>query len=109
MYTTGDFSYKCTVKWADSTAFVTVNSTNAAGLTISCDGKEVVFSKGNMIKREMRENIDSTNPAVLLWEVFNAIENDSTKTSLGNFKAVTDEKGIKQIKISDADITITRV
>ena len=109
LYTTGDFSFNCTVKWSGGTAYVTVNSTNAAGLTISCDGQNVTFSKGNMIKSEKRENIDSTNPAVLLWEAFTAMENDGSKTSLGAFETVADEKGVKQINFSSADITIKRL
>ena len=108
VYKMGDFSFDCTVKWQNSTAFVTVKSTNAAGMTISCDGRKVTFSKGKMLKRVPKDNVDSSNPARLLWEIFSAIENGGTKTSLGDFEVVCDKKGNIQ-SITVADISLTRI
>ena len=107
IYTTGDFSFDCSIKWKNSVAFITVNSTNARGLTISCDGKTVTFSKDSMIKKMPTDSIDKTNPALLLYEVFTALENGKSRTSLGAFDITYSEDEIKTIKLSD--IVITRV
>ena len=104
VYTTGDFSYNCTVKRQKGTVFVTVNSTNAAGLTISCDGRSIVFTKGAMIKRVNKENVDSTNPALLLWEIFNAIDNGSSKCPLGNFSAEYENGTLKRITVDEITV-----
>ena len=104
VYKTGDFSFNCTVKWQNKTAFVTVNSTNAEGLTMSCDGREVTFSRGNMIKRENKENVDATNPARLLWEIFTALENGGDKCSLGAFAVEKNDDMITQISVGNISI-----
>ena len=57
----------------------------------------MVFTKGDMIKRESVDNIDKTNPAVVLWYVFTAIQNGSDKTPLGTFT------------ISDGSITLGNI
>ena len=85
---------------------MTVNNTNAAGLTLSCDGRQVTFSKGAMLHSEDKENIDPSNPALLLWEIFTALENGGTKCSLGNFEIAYDDNGtIKSIIVADIVIT----
>ena len=108
VYTTGDFSFNCTVKWQNNTAFVTVNNTNAAGLTLSCDGKSVTFSKGEMLKTESKENIDAANPARLLWEIFTAMQNGSDKCSLGTFTVEKSDGKITKISVSDIQLAVAR-
>ena len=105
VYTTGDFSFNCNIKWQNNTAYVTVTSTQAQGLTLSCDGRNVTFTKGEMIKRESKENIDSSNPALLLWEIFTALENGDDKSSLGTFTVEKSEGKIKKITVSDITVT----
>ena len=101
VYTTGDFSFNCNIKWQNDTAYITATSTNATGLTISCDGREVVFTKGTMIKRENRENIDNTNPAVLLWEIFTALESGTNRCTLGTFTVAQTDGQINTIPVND--------
>lgn len=106
VYEAGDFSFNCNIKWSGGTAYVTVNNTNAAGLTLSCDGRQVTFSKGAMLHSEDKENIDPSNPALLMWEIFTALENGGTKCSLGNFEIAYDDNGkIKTITVADIVIT----
>ena len=101
VYTFGDFSFKCNIKWQNQTAFVTVTSTSAAGMTISCDGREVVFTKGTMLRRESYDKIDASNPARLLYEIFTALENGGNKTSLGDFDITYRAGKIEQITVAD--------
>ncbi|MBR0412054.1 MAG: hypothetical protein IJI47_00600 [Eubacterium sp.] len=101
VYTTGDFSFNCNIKWQNNTAYITATSTNAAGLTISCNGREVTFTKGDMIKTEKRENIDNTNPAVLLWEVFTAMQNGGNHCTLGTFTVTQSEGEISRIAVNN--------
>ena len=105
VYHTGDFSFKCTVKLSGGTVFVTVNSTNAAGLTVSCDGKNVTFTRGKMIKTLPKESVDATNPARLLWEVFDSFDGTGSETTLGHADVDFDTHGgISRIAV--ADITV---
>ncbi len=108
VYTTGDFSFNCNIKWQNNTAYITSTSTNAAGLTISCNGREVVFTKGDMIKRESVDNIDKTNPAVVLWYVFTAVQNGSDKTPLGTFTIEQTDGQIKRINVGEITIKNNR-
>ena len=99
VYKTGDFSYSCTIVKENGVISITPTSTNAAGMTISCDGKTVTFQKEDLIKSYDMNTIDSTNPAVLLYEVFRYLDDTETlnvgsvgelrevsgKTSVGNF------------------------
>ncbi len=105
VYETGDFRFHCTVKWARGTAFVTVHDTNAKGLTLSCDGRQVTFSKGAMLKSEDKKNIDPSNPALLLWEIFTALESGGNQCSLGTFTVDRTDGEIQRISVSDITIT----
>lgn len=119
MYKTGDFSYNCDIKSAENCVYITPTSTNAAGMTISCDGKTVAFSKGSMLKQFPRESIDNTNPSVILFEVLSAAKTINPeyaedcysykgKASVGNFILSCDKKGsIISISIPDAEIEIS--
>ena len=104
VYTAGDFDFKCNIKWRDGTSFVTVTSTNAAGMTMSCDGRNVVFTKGAMLRKESVDNIDASNPARLLYEVFTALENGGNRCSLGTFDVAYSEGEIDSITVSDITI-----
>ena len=75
VYKTGDFSYSCNIIKKDGCVFVIPSSTRAKGLIISCNGKEVSFKRKDFIKKYPIEEIDKTNPAVILYQVFTSIEN----------------------------------
>lgn len=121
VYKTGDFSYNCIIVKNDSGVSITPTSTNAAGMTITYDGSEVTFNKDDMTKSISADKINNTNPAIVIYEVFNYIEttedlsaqriDDSFqytgKTSLGNFILVQNkDNSLDSIEIPNADISI---
>ena len=121
VYKAGDFSYSCNIVKSAESLSVTPTSTNAAGMVISFDGREITFNKDGMVKSFERGTIDSTNPAVVLYEVFSNLESAenkvpsekrelfvySGKTSLGNFTLSQNEDGtLNTIEIPDADISV---
>ena len=120
-FRTGRFSYTCRIVRKNSAVSITATSSYAKGTTIKCNGKTVTYIRKNVKKRFEREIIDSTNPAVLLYEVFEYLEGQKTlspkitddgflyegKTSLGAFTLIQDrENRIVSITVPDADIEI---
>ena len=109
VYEAGDFRFRCHIKWSHGTAYVTVEDTGAAGLTLSCDGQQVTFSKGAMLHREPKETIDPSNPALLLWEIFAALESGGSQCALGSFDIrYLDSGEIERITVADIVITNSR-
>ena len=121
VYKTGDFSYSCRIKRTKEYVSITPTSTNAKGMTIKFDGSRVYFLKDGMKKEFARDEIDSTNPAVVLYEVFSSIErvpppevkiknsafNYVGTTSVGTFTLVQSKaEKLKSITIPDAQIEI---
>ena len=121
VYKVGDFSYSCKIVKTKSCVSITPTSTNAKGLTLKFDGKTVSYIRGKMLREFDRDEIDSTNPAIVLYEVFSSIENAkpievSVKNSefhyvgtasLGTFTLIqTKSNALKSITIPDANIEI---
>lgn len=73
--TSGDFSYNCVISRKNNIVTITATSTNATGLSIIYDGNNVVFAYNDMQYEIAGSNIDSTNPAVAIYDVFYCIEN----------------------------------
>lgn len=119
VYKTGDFSYFCKIDSCDNSISITPTTTYAEGMTITYDGKNVNFKKGNFSKSIDGDKIDSTNPAKILYEVFNYLDTSKVKrvgdtfqytgkTSVGNFVLIqNDDNSLKSLSIPDAGITIT--
>ena len=122
VYKTGDFSYDCKIYISESCVCVTPLSTNAKGMTIKYDGKNVTFTKGAFTKSFPRESIDSVNPAIVIYEVFGAVKNNpdiSAKVkndsfcyvgtiSVGSFTFLQSKSDLlKSITVPDAKIEIT--
>lgn len=122
VYKVGDFSYSCKIVKTKNSVSITPTSTNAKGLTIKFDGKTVSFIKGKMLREFDRKDIDSTNPAIVLYEVFSSIENAKPievsvkksdfyyvgKISLGRFTLIQSKtNALKSISIPDAAIEIS--
>ena len=121
-YKMGDFSYSCRIVKSENSVSITPTSSYAKGMTIKFDGKKLSFAKSGIKTREFeREDIDSTNPAVVLYEVFSSIENTkpievSVKksgfhyvgtTSVGTFSLIQGKSGeLKSISVPDASIEI---
>jgi hypothetical protein len=124
VYQTGDFSYNCEIVKNEDFVSVTPTSTNASGMIITYDGKNVTFNRNDMVKSISADEIVKTNPAVVIYEVFNYIETFENldvqridnkyqytgKTSLGNFILVqNDDNSIESIEIPTYNIIITTV
>ena len=120
-FKTGDFHYKCKIVRARGAVSVTALSSYAKGTTIKCDGKTVTFIKKNMKNEFEREMIDSTNPAVVLFEVFDYLEGQSElkpritsdgfeysgEISAGAFRLLqSKDSELKSISLPSADIEI---
>lgn len=121
VYKTGDFSYSCKISCNGDTVTVQPTSTKAVDLIIKCDGKKVYFNKGEFSKEFDFSEIDNTNPAKLIYSVFDYLKsveepevkrvNDCFqyvgKAPIGNFVLVqNDDNTLKSITIADANITI---
>ena len=75
VYKTGDFSYTCKIEKKGNLLSITPTSTSAEGMVISCDGREVTFTRDAMKKSFDKTAVDKTNPALMLWEIFSFLEN----------------------------------
>lgn len=125
-----NFLYSCTVNFNDATynadvdyhdrvLYFTPTSTNAAGMTISCDGSNVTYSYNNMINSTDMTKVSVSNPAVILYEVIGAFyqsdidkEDDcytvKGKISAGDFVLKLDSQyNIISLDISDIDFSAT--
>lgn len=121
VYKSGDFSYSCRIVKTENYVSITPVSTKAKGMTIKFDGKTVSFIRGKMIKEFDRDSVDSTNPAVVLYEVFTSLENTKEleaklkkngfnyigTSSVGTFNLIQSKSGeLKSVTIPDAKIDI---
>lgn len=109
----GSFSYSANVKWKDGAVYIIATSTNAKGLTLSCNGIDVAFSKGVYSKSVPIEKVTSYNPAVILYSIFsntqqpqyNKLEETylfKGNTSIGEYEMICDSDGnVKSISISN--------
>ena len=121
VYKTGDFSYFCKIVRSGETVSVTPLTTHAKGMTIKFDGAKVSFLKDGMKKEFKREDIDSANPAIIIYEVFSSLENAPEQkvrmknsafhyvgnTSVGTFTLIQNKSNtLRSISIPDAQIEI---
>lgn len=112
----GDYSYSANVKFDGKSVYITPTSTNASGMTISCNGKEVTFSRRDMLTKADKSKVSAYNPAVLFYDaittasdckkVDNAYVFDG-KTSVGNFTLTVNQSSeLVSLNIPDADFSI---
>lgn len=121
VYHTGDFSYSCKIIKTQDDLTVVPTSTNAKGMSITYNGKDVTYKKEKMIKSFAAEKINKTNPAIMLYEIFSYLENTEPlnvsktdngfeytgKISAGNFCLIQNtDNSFKSITVSNADIKI---
>ena len=74
IYKTGDFSYLCDIEKKGDSISITPTSTRAKGLVINCDGKTVSFMRKDFVKTFEIGEMDKTNPALLLQQVFSNLQ-----------------------------------
>ncbi len=124
VYKTGDFSYECVIAKKDGVLSVTPTSTRASGMFITYDGQKVTFDRHSITYSFDKSEIDPTNPALVLYEVFSSVESMDLntvktvdnefyyrgKTSVGDYVLIQNtDNSYKSIEIADADINITFV
>lgn len=80
-YTFGDFIFACTMNKAENIVTVIPEDTNAAGMTIACDGETVTFTQKDMTKSAAISAVDVTNPARVLWEVLDNVQGGRAETT----------------------------
>ncbi len=99
-----NFNYDCTVVYNGKSVTLSAQSTLAAGLVITYDGRTVGITYDDISLSQTNSNFDSSNPAVALYEAFEYVnkmpesEISTVKngflaqgeTSLGSFALETD-------------------
>lgn len=115
----GDFSYKATIKYIDGIVYITPTTTNAKGMTISCNGECVMFSQGSFFDSIAVSNSSINNPARVLYDVLSSLDSSSKsiasktctysgKTLSGKFVLVQDASGeYKSVSLADSGLNIT--
>lgn len=121
VYEIGDFSYKCKITKLENCLSVEVLSTRAKGLIITYDGEKVTFKRNKMVKSFPAKDIDATNPVLILYSVFESLENDENievkrveehyeyvgKTKIGEFMLIqNDDNSIASIVVPSADVVV---
>lgn len=113
---TGTFTYTANIKYDGKCVYITPTSTNASGMTISCNGKTVTFSRRDMLNKADKSKVSPYNPAVLLYDVLTSAElgkksNNNYifggKTSVGNYTLTVNESSeLLSLNIPDAEFSI---
>lgn len=74
--TAGDFSYHCKICRTGGTVTVTVGDTAAKGMAMTCAGRMVRYRFDGMEYEALAQDLESTNPAIALYDVFSALRQD---------------------------------
>lgn len=85
VYKFNDFVYNCRITKSAEAVIVTVLDTEAEGLVLKCDGNNVSFNNNSISKSFPVQTVDITNPAVILYEVFNSINSAEAEAAEENF------------------------
>ncbi len=75
--TIGDFSYHALVKYSNGVVYITPKTTHAAGMTISCDGKNIRFMQKSYSNSIPIEKVSNRNPAKLLYDILSSIDKEN--------------------------------
>lgn len=115
----GDFTYSANIKYDGKCVYITPKSTNARGMTISCDGKTVTFTRRDMLKKADKSKVSQFNPAVIVYDILTASGNTERavksgdnyilggKTPVGDYTLCVNGDGkLVSIKIPTAEISI---
>lgn len=81
-----NFNYDCTVVYNGKSVTLSAQSTSAAGLVLTYDGKTVGISYDDISLSQINNNFDSSNPAIALYEAFECA-NSMPETDIGTVKS----------------------
>ncbi len=120
--TSGDFSYECKISRLESKAVsVDITSTNAKGLNMNYDGRELYFEYADYSHTVNADYFEKKNAAMVIYDVFDEIESMQSVTarktdigckydgriSLGDFTLIlNNDNTLNSITIKTADLTI---
>ena len=71
--TSGDFSYECEICKKEGSVSITVKNTNALGLVMTYDGKNVNFKYSTYSYDISGENFEKENAAIIIYDVISAL------------------------------------
>lgn len=74
----GDFSYNCEICRNSENVTVTVLDTNAKGMVMMYNGKDLSFVYEDYSYSVNAENLEKTNVAIVIYQVFEALICDDT-------------------------------
>lgn len=72
----GDFSYNCEICQNSENVTVTVLDTNAKGMIMMYNGKDLSFVYEDYSYSVNAENLEKTNVAIVIYQVFDALLRD---------------------------------
>lgn len=118
--TSGDFSFECEICKNWESVSVKVKNTNALGLVMTYDGKNVNFKYNDYLQDILGENFEKGNTAIIVYDVINALKNEDTqkhiidggvkyegKTNFGEFVLVqNDNSTLKSLAFKNSDYKI---
>lgn len=117
----GDFSFDCEICKNINDVTVTVLNTNANGMTMKYDGKNVVFNYEGYSHTVSPSGVENTNTAIVIYEVFDCLLNNTQtgalkidggyeykgKVSAGDFILIqNDDNSINKISVPASDFQI---
>lgn len=121
VYSSGDFSFSCDIERSDDYITVTVTSTNAKDMIMTCDGTTVTMDYKGLKHQMSKSKVNANNPALVLYQVFDCVcsleQNDvikvpegyqySGKTSVGDFTLIQNvDNSFSTLVVPDADISV---
>ena len=117
--TIGDYSYTANVKFDGSKVYITPTSTNAKGMTISCDASTVTFTRRDMVNTAEKSKVSPHNPAVIIYDVITSSSSASVpkkegencafsgKSSVGDYTLMMNESSdLLSLQIPTADFYV---
>ncbi len=116
----GDFTFECEICKSEAQVDVTVLSTQAKGMVMSYNGKELTFTYEGFSHSINGKELEPTNTAIIVYEVFESLNTNAQskkidggyqhfgKITLGDYTLVqNDDNSLKSIEIRSAGVIIS--
>lgn len=118
--TSGDFSFECEICKNNKYTAVTVKNTNAAGLVMTYDGKNINFKFDDYSQDISADNFEKANTAIIVYDVITSLQSNTVEkhiidggikyegeTSFGKFILVqNDNSALKSLAFKNSDYSI---
>lgn len=116
----GDFTFECEICKSEKQVDVTVLSTQAKGMVMSYNGKDLTFTYEGFSHSINGKGIEPSNTAIIVYEVFESLNTNAQskkidggyqhfgKITLGDYTLVqNDDNSLKSIEIRSAGVIIS--